>query len=241
MCCRASRGGVDDRRTPQFMRTWPSRGASGCPTGVALVEELGLKRCEEGFRDGVVEHTGDAAHRREQSGLAQLPFERPSDMMRNVIAVDSDARGWHSARRTLPRNAALRSETIVSRSGGSTTSASTAADSAPTDSPRSAKSIAISSSSELEAGRTNPWHSERPLPEYLIAGTPHSTMSIQWSLTKVIVSAAPSARRQRCPRLIVQDWPSRSAGRLRRTCSVAVHCGCALLTRGMPRLSHSDS
>jgi hypothetical protein len=56
------------------------------------VEQLGLHRRAERFRDGVVELVSGAAHRCEQSGLAQTPSERLGDMLRPVVATKDRAR-----------------------------------------------------------------------------------------------------------------------------------------------------
>jgi hypothetical protein len=62
----------------------------------APVEQLGLHRGEERFRDGVVERVADAAHRCEQSGLPETPSERQGDVLRSVVAV-KDRAGCGSA------------------------------------------------------------------------------------------------------------------------------------------------
>ena len=55
--------------------------------GLAAIEKFGLHRCEARFSDSVVEHVSDAAHRREQSGLAQTPSDRQGKMLRFAVAV----------------------------------------------------------------------------------------------------------------------------------------------------------
>ena len=47
----------------------------------ARVEQLGLHGGEERFRDSVVKHVSDAAHRCEQSGLAETPSACPGDIL----------------------------------------------------------------------------------------------------------------------------------------------------------------
>ena len=64
----------------------------------APVEELGLHRGEERFRDGIVERVSNATHRCEQSGLEQTPSERPGDVLRPVFAVEDRAGCWPTAR-----------------------------------------------------------------------------------------------------------------------------------------------
>ena len=58
----------------------------------APVEELGLHWYEVRFSDGVVERVSDAAHQREQSGLAQTTSERPGDVLQVVVAVKDCSR-----------------------------------------------------------------------------------------------------------------------------------------------------